>query len=159
MNKKQTLVALAVLTSCAVQAQDPFFTIEEVVSASDSSGNFGPWAVAMSKDDETVAAFDVTNDWFSFFNMAPTGMDLAHRMRYERTCSSVLASDVCNTYWNKTDNRAKQWRLDTVSYVAQTESLVDGSTTSEQDGIVTGMGDTADERVGYTVSDSRNNFV
>lgn len=42
MNKKQTLVALAVLTSCAAQAQDPFFTIEEVASASDIAGNFGP---------------------------------------------------------------------------------------------------------------------
>lgn len=160
MNKKQTLVALAVLTSCAAQAQDPFFTIEEVVSASDIAGNFGPWARAMSKEDKTVAAFDVTNDWFSFFNMAPIGMDLAHRMGYERYCSSVLADDVCNTYWNKTDNRAKQWRLDTISYVAQTESLVDGSSTSEQDGIVTTMGNTADERAGYTVSDSAtsNNY-
>ena len=160
MNKKQTLVALAVLTSCAAQAQSPFFTIEEVVSASDSSGNFGPWALAMSKEDKTVAAFDVTNDWFSFFNMAPIGMDLAHRMRYERYCSSVLADEVCDTYWDDTDNRAKQWRLDTIDYVAQTESLVSGSAASEQDGIVTGMGDTADERVGYTVSDSAtsNNY-
>ena len=53
--------------------------------------------------------------------------------------------------------RAKDWRKDTVTYVAQNESLLNGSSRTEQDGIIKQLGSSADYFVGYKVASAATN--
>ncbi len=150
------LAALGLLAGAAQAAQDPFYSITEVATSEDTAGaGFGPWAVGMATGSSTrdaVLSRASNNDGYSFFNMAPMALDLAHRHRYEQGCTAVLASAVCSAYWDGMDNGAYQWRADTLSYVSQTWSLLDGSLSDEQDGILTRLGETKYEAVGYKVA-------
>ena len=93
----------------------------------------------MAKDN-SVASFVSSSDWFSFFNMAPNGMDLAQRLRYEMDCYSQLASSVCSAFWDGAPNKALQWRNNTLSYLPQVTTLIEGAQRGEQDGIITKLG-------------------
>ncbi|MGL4204513.1 MAG: DUF3466 family protein [Aeromonadaceae bacterium] len=155
MNTKISSLALLSLLSLGSQAfASSFYSIQEV--ASSSSSQYGPWAQSMAKDN-SVASFASNTDWFSFFNMAPNGMDLAQRLRYEMDCYSQLASSVCNAFWDGSPNKALQWRYNTLGYVSQLTTLHEGVQSSEQDGVITKLGATKDQYVGYKVASAPTN--
>ena len=155
MKTKLTLLATLSILSCASHAAEtPFYQITEI--SGDKAGNYGPWPTAMAAD-KTVAMQAATNDWFQYYNMAPMAMDLADRFRYNIDCNSLMASDVCDGFWSGASTRAKDWRKDTVTYVAQNESLLNGSSRTEQDGIIKQLGSSADYFVGYKVASTATN--
>ncbi len=155
MKTKLTLLATLSILSCASHAAEtPFYQITEI--AGDKAGNYGPWPTAMAAD-KTVAMQAATNDWFQYYNMAPMGMDLANRFRYNIDCHNLMASEVCNGFWDGSTKRAQNWRIDTVSYTPQNETLLNGASRSEQDGIIKELGDSADYYVGYKVASSATN--
>lgn len=155
MNTKLTLLATLSILSCASHAAEtPFYQITEI--AGDKAGNYGPWPTTMAAD-KTVAMQAATNDWFQYYNMAPMGMDLANRFRYNIDCRNLMASEVCNGFWDGSTKRAQNWRVDTVTYTPQNETLLNGASRSEQDGIIKELGDSADYYVGYKVASSATN--
>ena len=155
MNTKLTMLATLSILSCALQAAEtPFYQITE--PRTDKAGNFGPWPVSIA-DDKSVAMRAVTNDWFQYFNMAPMGMDLAERYRYNADCTSLMSSAMCNAFWDGNSHRAEQWRLDLVNYTAQNESLLNGASRTEADGIINRLGESADYYVGYKTASSTLN--
>lgn len=158
-SKLSLLVTLAVLSGGSYSAMShaadtAFYQISEITSS--SASNYGPWPTAMATD-KSVASLTVTNDWFSYFNMAPMGMDLNERFRYELGCTSQMSSDMCSGFWDGGANRAEQWRKDTITYTNQATSLVNGSSQTEADGIVKGLGASSDEFVGYKIASSSEN--
>ena len=79
MNQKLTLLALLSCISLGANAaQEAFYTISEVQSA--SASNNGPWALGMAKDG-AVVSLSSTNDAFSYFLMAPTGFSSPFPLR------------------------------------------------------------------------------
>ncbi len=155
MNTKISTLALLSLLSCGSQAfASSFYSIKEVASSSPTQ--YGPWVQSMAKDN-SVASFVSSSDWFSFFNMAPNGMDLAQRLRYEMDCYSQLASSVCSAFWDGAPNKALQWRNNTLSYLPQVTTLIEGAQRGEQDGIITKLGATKAEYVGYKVAATPTN--
>ena len=155
MNTKISTLALLSLLSWGSQASaTSFYSIEEIATSSPTQ--YGPWALGMAKDN-SVASFVSKNDWFSYFNMAPNGMDLAHRLSYEMSCDTQLASTVCSAFWDGSANKAMQWRYDTLSYVSQLTTQLDGAQTGEQDGIITKLGATKSQFVGYKVAAAPTN--
>ena len=138
------------LTGTAFADQDPFYSITEVVTAADrGSANFGPWALSISGDGNSVASIAVTSNWYSYFRMAP-GMDLAHRFRYENGCTGFLSSATCSAYLD-TSNWAATWFSDLSANAAQTFNVTSGSSTAETaaTGIVTKYGATQNQFAGY----------
>lgn len=138
------------LTGTAFADQDPFYSITEVVTAADrGSANFGPWALSISGDGNSVASIAVTSNWSSYFRMAP-GMDLAHRFRYENGCTGFLSSATCSAYLD-TSNWAATWFSDLSANAAQTFNVTSGSSTAETaaTGIVTKYGATQNQFAGY----------
>lgn len=155
MNSKLTILAFLSLISVGSQAAETaFYTIEEVQSSSASV--YGPWASGMAKDG-TVVSLSSSNDAFSYFNVAPTSVDLAHRFRYEFPCEYQMSSTVCGSFWDGGAARALQWRYDTLSYVPQLSTIISGVTRGEVDGVVTKMGDSATDFVGYQVAQAATN--
>lgn len=141
------------LTGTAFADQDPFYSITEVVTAADrGSANFGPWALSISGDGNSVASIAVTSNWYSYFRMAPGAMDLAHRFRYENGCTGYLSSATCSAYLD-TSNWAATWFADLSASTAQTFNVTSGSSTAETaaTGIVTKYGRDESEvtSVGY----------
>lgn len=129
-----------------------FYSITEVVTASDrGSANFGPWPVSISGDASAVASIAVTSNWYSYFRMAPSAMDLAHRFRYENGCTSYLSSATCSAYLEQASNWAATWFADLSASSAQTYNVAVGSVTAETEdsGIVTQYGDDSTTSVGY----------
>jgi len=171
MNKTKVAALLSLLLSGVVAAQDPFYTITEVATASDrGSANFGPWALSISGDGDSVSSIAVTSNWYSYFRMAPSAMDLAHRFRYMTYCSSVLSSTTCDAYADNS-NTASQWFSDLSANTAQTYNIVatgvaSGSITktvsSESEGIITRYShdDSEVDSVGYVLlSDHKRKAV
>lgn len=171
MNKTKVAALLSLLLSGVVAAQDPFYTITEVATASDrGSANFGPWALSISGDGDSVSSIAVTSNWYSYFRMAPSAMDLAHRFRYMTYCSSVLSSTTCDAYADNS-NTASQWFSDLSVNTAQTYNIVatgvaSGSITkavsSESEGIITRYShdDSEIDSVGYVLlSDHKRKAV
>lgn len=147
------------LTGTAFADQDPFYSITEVVTAADrGSTNFGPWALSISGDGNSVASIAVTSNWYSYFRMAPGAMDLAHRFRYENGCNGFLSSATCSAYLD-TSNWAATWFADLSANTAQTFNVTSGSSTAETaaTGIVTKYGrDESEVSVGYVSLASHN---
>lgn len=141
MTKIAAMLSL-VLTGAAFADQDPFYSITEVATEADrGSANFGPWALSISGDGSSVASIAVTSNWYSYFRMAPSAMDLAHRFRYENGCTGFLSSATCSAYLEKS-NWASTWFSDLRSNADQTFNVSLGSSTSESatTGIVTHYG-------------------
>lgn len=140
------------LTGTAFADQDPFYSITEVVTAADrGSANFGPWALSISGDGNSFASIAVTSNWYSYFRMAPSAMDLAHRFRYENGCTGFLSSATCSSYLD-TSNWAATWFSDLSANAVQTFNVTSGLSTAETaaTGIVTKYGrDESDVSVGY----------
>lgn len=141
------------LTGTAFADQAPFYSITEVVTAADrGSANFGPWALSISGDGNSVASIAVTSNWYSYFRMAPSAMDLAHRFRYENGCTGFLSTATCSAYLD-TSNWAATWFSDLSANAAQTFNVTSGSSTAETaaTGIVTKYGRDESEitSVGY----------
>ena len=155
MNTKLTMLATLSILSCALQAAEtPFYQITELPT--DKAGNYGPWPVSIA-DDKSVAMRAVTNNWYQYFNMAPMGMDLAERYRYNTDCTSQMSSAMCNSFWDGNSNRAEQWRRDVINYTPQNESLLNGTSRTENDGIINRLGESADYYVGYKTASSTLN--
>lgn len=155
MNMTKIAAILPLLLTGSAFAQDPFYTITEMTTAADrGSANFGPWPVSISGDGSTVASIAVTSNWYSYFRMAPSAMDLAHRFRYENGCTSYLSSATCSAYLN-TSNWAATWFADLSSNAAQTYNVVSGSATAETDdaGIITKYGADSTVFAGYVSVD------
>ena len=53
MNKTKVAALLSLLLSGVVAAQDPFYTITEVATASDRGSAIGPWALSISGDGDS----------------------------------------------------------------------------------------------------------
>ncbi|WP_024870714.1 DUF3466 family protein [Tolumonas lignilytica] len=148
------------LAGAALADQAPFYSITEVATAANrGNANFGPWALSISGDGNNVATIAVTSNWYSYFHMAPTGMDLAHRYNYENGCTNLLSSATCDAYLNKT-NTATQWFADLSNNADQTYSItasgvasgsVTTDTNAESVGVVTrySRDSTATQSVGY----------
>ena len=155
MKTKLTLLATLSILSCATQAAEtPFYQINELPTT--RSGNYGPWPISLAGD-KSVAMRATTNDWFQYYNMAPMGMDLAERYRYDVDCQYLMSSDMCSGFWSGDEHRAKQWRQDTVAYTPQNETLLDGASKTEEDGIINRLGESADVYVGYKVTNTSLN--
>ncbi len=160
------------LAGAVSAAQDPFYTITEVATSSArGDAKFGPWAVSISGDGSTVSALAVKSNWYSYFRMAPTGMDLAHRFRYETGCSGILSSATCDAYLDNS-NYAAQWFADLSSSNAdQTYNVIasgvdsdaiSANVVAESEGIVTryGRDDSEVTSVGYvSLSEHRRKAV
>ncbi|NCB56558.1 MAG: DUF3466 family protein [Gammaproteobacteria bacterium] len=148
------------LTGTAFADQAPFYSITEVVTAADRGGaNFGPWALSISGDGNSVASIAVTSNWYSYFRMAPSAMDLAHRFRYENGCTGFLSSATCDAYLDNS-NAASKWFADLSSNADETYNVIASGvlsgtittdTTAESEGIVTryGRDDSEVTSVGY----------
>ncbi len=172
MKMSRIAALLPLLLAGAVSAaQNPFYTITEVAtSANRGSANFGPWALSISGDGSTVATLAVTSNWYSYFRMAPTGMDLAHRFRYENGCDGFLSSATCDAYLDNS-NAASKWFADLSSNADQTYNVIASGvssgtittdTTAESEGIVTryGRDDSEVTSVGYvSLSEHRRKAV
>ena len=157
MKTKLTLLATLSILSCAPQAAEtPFYQITDLSTSANKSGNYGPWPISLAED-KSVAMRATTNDWFQYYNMAPMGMDLAERYRYSVDCNSLMAADICDGFWSGADHRAKQWRRDTVTYTPQNETLLEGTSKTEEDGIINRLGESADIYVGYKVTNTSLN--
>lgn len=155
MKTKLTLLATLSILSCASQAAEtPFYQITEIPG--DKAGNYGPWPTTMAAD-KSVAMLATTNDWFQYYNMAPMAMDLADRFRYNVDCNNLMASEVCDGFWDGASTRARDWRKDTVTYLPQNETLLDGASRTEPDGIIKQLGASADYYVGYKVASTTSN--
>lgn len=150
------------LAGAVSAAQDPFYTITEVATSSArGDAKFGPWALSISGDGSTVSALAVKSNWYSYFRMAPSGMDLAHRFRYETACTDIpLSSAACDAYLDNS-NYAAQWFADLSSSNAdQTYNVIasgvdsdaiSANVVAESEGIVTryGRDDSEVTSVGY----------
>ena len=172
MKKSRIAALLPLLLAGAVfAAQDPFYTITEVATSSDrGDAKFGPWALSISGDGSTVSALAVKSNWYSYFRMAPSGMDLAHRFRYETGCSDILSSATCDAYLDNS-NYAAQWFADLSSNADQSYSVIASEvdsdsitidTSTESEGIVTryGRDDSEVTSVGYvSLSEHRRKAV
>lgn len=172
MKKSRIAALLPLLLAGAVSAaQDPFYTITEVATSSDrGDAKFGPWALSISGDGTTVSALTVKSNWYSYFRMAPSGMDLAHRFRYETGCSNILSSATCDAYLDDT-NYAAQWFADLSSNADQSYNVIASGVSSgtittdskaESEGIVTRYGRDNSEvtSVGYvSLSEHRRKAV
>ena len=172
MNRIAALLPL-LLAGAVSAAQNPFYTITEVATSADrGDANFGPWALSISGDGSTVATLEVTSNWYSYFHMAPTGMDLAHRFQYNRGCarSGELSTATCDAYLDNS-NTASQWFADLSSNADQTYNVIASGVSSgtittdtiaESDGIVTryGRDDSEVTSVGYvSLSEHRRKAV
>lgn len=157
MTKIAAILPLLMAGAVSAAAQDPFYSISEVVSAANiGSANYGPWALSISGDGAEISSLAVKSDWYHYFHMSPSGMDLAHRFHYENGCTALLSSTTCKSYLEKS-NWAATWFSDLSSNVDQTFNVATSVTTlastitSESTGIVTKYGSdaTAVTSVGY----------
>nr|WP_321237958.1 DUF3466 family protein [uncultured Tolumonas sp.] len=151
MTKIAAMLPLLMAGAVSAAAQDPFYLISEVVSAANiGSANYGPWALSISGDGAEISSLAVKSDWYHYFHMSPSSMDLAHRFHYENGCTALLSSTTCKSYL-ETSNWAATWFSDLSSNVDQTFNVTSSAVTAESAGIVTKYGSdtTAVTSAGY----------
>lgn len=151
MTKIAAILPLLMAGAVSAAAQDPFYSISEVVSAANiGSANYGPWALSISGDGAEISSLAVKSDWYHYFHMSPSGMDLAHRFHYENGCTALLSSTTCKNYL-ETSNWAATWFSDLSANTDQTFNVTASATTAESAGIVTKFGADTSEvtSVGY----------
>ncbi len=151
MTKIAAILPLLMAGAVSAAAQDPFYSISEVVSAANiGSANYGPWALSISGDGAEISSLAVKSDWYHYFHMSPSGMDLAHRFHYENGCTALLSSTTCKNYL-ETSNWAATWFSDLSANTDQTFNVTASATTAESAGIVTKFGANTSEvtSVGY----------
>lgn len=151
MTKIAAMLPLLMAGAVSAAAQDPFYSISEVVSAANiGSANYGPWALSISGDGAEISSLAVKSDWYHYFHMSPSGMDLAHRFHYENGCTALLSSTTCKSYL-ETSNWAATWFSDLSANTDQTFNVTVSATTAESAGIVTKFGADTSEvtSVGY----------
>ncbi len=140
MTKIAAMLPFLMAGAVSAAAQDPFYSISEVVTAANiGSANYGPWALSISGDGTEIASLAVKSDWYHYFHMSPSAMDLAHRFRYENGCTALLSSTTCKNYL-ETSNWAATWFSDLSSNVDQTFNVTSSAVTAESAGIVTKYG-------------------
>ncbi|MDD2344030.1 MAG: DUF3466 family protein [Tolumonas sp.] len=140
MTKIAAMLPLLMAGAVSAAAQDPFYSISEVVSAANiGSANYGPWALSISGDGAEISSLAVKSDWYHYFHMSPSEMDLAHRFHYENGCTALLSSTTCKNYL-ETSNWAATWFSDLSSNVDQTFNVTSSVVTAESAGIITKYG-------------------
>lgn len=144
MKKQLSMLAILVGASLNAQAaQSSFFTI---VDASDKG-----YASGISGDANGLIGINTKNQQAEYFSTVHFADFLVDRFRYEQGC--MLSDDVCNTFWDEgpTPTYGYQWRRDFLDGLDQ-RSTIGAVSSNETDGLVTGLGDTAADRVGYKMS-------
>lgn len=159
MNMTKIAAILPLLLTGSAFAQDPFYSITEVTTAtagssittSDGTTIIGPWALSISGDGTAISSLAVKSDWYHYFYMSPSGMDLAHRFHYDIPRKFLTGTNT-NTY-EAYSNWAATWFADLSANTAQTYNVASGSATAETDdaGIITkyGRDETEVTSVGY----------
>ncbi len=163
MNMTKIAVILPLLlTGSAFADQDPFYSIEEIAAATTTGSSIttisdgtiqGPWGLSISGDGDAISSLAVKSDWYHYFRMAPSAMDLAHRFRYENGCNLISAT-TCSAYLNPS-NWASTWFSDLSSDTEQTFNMTSGSWTSEKEstGVITKYGADSSHFAGYVSVD------
>ena len=142
MKKQLSILAVLVGASLNAQAaQGSFFTI---VDASDKG-----YASGISTDGSGFIGITAKNNTAEYFSTVQFADFLVDRFRFEQGC--FLSGTVCDAFWDDTANFAYQWRVDLVNGVDQRSNI--GSVISnETDGLVTALGETSADRVGYKMA-------
>ncbi|MGY6036997.1 DUF3466 family protein [Aeromonas sp. AE23HZ002T15] len=144
MKKQLSILAVLVGASLNAQAaQGSFFTI---VDASDKG-----YASGISTDGSGLFGITAKNNTAEYFSTVQFADFLVDRFRFEQGC--MLSSSVCDSFWddNSTGNFAYQWRVDFRANTDQRSNI--GSVISnETDGLVTALGETSADRVGYKMA-------
>lgn len=141
MKKQLSMLAILVGASLNAQAaQSSFFTIVDDEVKGYASG--------ISADGSGLIGINTKNNMAEYFSTVRSADFLVDRFRFEPGC--MLSSDVCNTFWDEgpTPTYAYQWRRDFLDGLDQ-RSNVGAATGSEIDGVITALGDTPVDRVGY----------
>lgn len=144
MKKQLSMLAILVGASLNAQAaQSSFFTI---VDASDKG-----YASGISGDASSLIGINTKNQQAEYFSTVHFADFLVDRFRFEQGC--MLSDDVCNTFWDEgpTPTYGYQWRRDFLDGLDQ-RNTIGAVSSNETDGLVTGLGDTAADRVGYKMS-------
>ncbi|QXB54198.1 DUF3466 family protein [Aeromonas sp. FDAARGOS 1415] len=141
MKKQLSMLAILVGASLNAQAaQSSFFTIvdDEVKG----------YASAISADGSGLVGINTKNNMAEYFSTVRFADFLVDRFRFEQGC--MLSSSVCKSFWNDNPGFAYQWRRDFLDNVDQ-RGNVGYVQLGETDGLVTALGDTPADRVGYKV--------
>ncbi|MCH7372542.1 MULTISPECIES: DUF3466 family protein [Aeromonas] len=144
MKKQLSMLAILVGASLNAQAaQSSFFTI---VDASDKG-----YASGISADGSGLIGINTKNNLAEYFSTVRSADFLVDRFSFEQGC--MLSDDVCNTFWDEgpTPTYAYQWRRDFLDGLDQ-RSNVGYVVSTETDGLVTSLGDTPADRVGYKMA-------
>lgn len=142
MKKQLSMLAILVGASLNAQAaQSPFFTIVDVSDKGYTSG--------ISADGSGLIGINTKNNMAEYFSTVRFADFLVDRFRFEQGC--FLSSSVCDSFWNDNPGYAYQWRRDFLDGVDQ-RSNVGYVTSTETDGLITALGDTPVDRVGYKMS-------
>lgn len=143
MKKQLSMLAILVGASLNAQAaQSSFFTITEVGQG---------YASGISADGSGLIGINTKNNLAEYFSTVRSADFLVDRFSFEQGC--MLSDDVCNTFWDEgpTPTFAYQWRRDFLDGLDQ-RSNVGSVVSTETDGLVTGLGDTTADRVGYKMA-------
>lgn len=144
MKKQLSILAVLVGASLSAQAaQGSFFTIVDVSDKGYASG--------ISSDGSGLIGINAKNNTAEYFSTVQFADFLVDRFRFEQGC--LLSSSVCDSFWddNSTGNFAYQWRVDFRANTDQ-RSNVGYVVSNETDGLVTALGDTPADRVGYKMA-------
>ncbi|WP_323901609.1 DUF3466 family protein [Aeromonas caviae] len=153
MKKQLSMLAILVGASLNAQAaQEPFFTINE------ADPTHPGYASGISADGTGLIGIDPKNNTAEYFSTVQFADFLVDRFRFYQVGKDrfgcMLSNSVCDSFWdsNSTGNFAYQWRVDFLANTAQ-RSNIGYVTSSELDGLVTALGETPADRVGYTMVD------
>ncbi|MGY3857935.1 DUF3466 family protein [Aeromonas intestinalis] len=144
MKKQLSILAVLVGASLSAQAaQGSFFTIVDVSDKGYASG--------ISTDGSGLIGINAKNNTAEYFSTVQFADFLVDRFRFEQGC--LLSSSVCDSFWddNSTGNFAYQWRVDFRANTDQ-RSNVGYVVSNETDGLVTALGETPSDRVGYKMA-------
>lgn len=141
MKKQLSMLAILVGASLNAQAaQSSFFTIVDDEVKGYASG--------ISADGSGLVGINTKNNMAEYFSTVRFGDFLVDRFRFEQGC--FLSTSVCDTFWDDNSGYTYQWRRDFLDKVDQ-RSTLGYVVSSEADGLVTALGDTPADRVGYQV--------
>ncbi|MGY3943757.1 DUF3466 family protein [Aeromonas tecta] len=144
MKKQLSMLAILVGASLNAQAaQSSFFTIVD--------NEVKGYASGISTDGSGLLGINTKNNTAEYFSTVQFADFLVDRFRFEQGC--MLSGSVCDSFWddNNTGNFAYQWRLDFRANTDQ-RSNVGYVVSNETDGLVTALGDTPANRVGYKMA-------
>lgn len=150
MKTQVSMLALLIGISPMAQAtQSPFFTIVD----NEALG----YATGISDDGEQIIGVSNKNNPADYFSTVPFANFLVDRFRFDEKC--LLSNNACDSFWGENEpGFAHQWRTDFLDDLDQ-RSNVGAQSSSESDGLITALGDTAATRVGYRIEEKTDGKV